>query len=200
MNSQFNSYGTRTTGGTRNNEGVLASIGEIFLNKTDRESLRAQRHNRSTITVSAKTDVRKQLSISSYDIPIEPEILSDWVIDLHKTVSRPLDDFFSKQKFEGVVVEIKADSFVARLRNITEMLPDEEGEFLNHELSKDDLELLKVGAVFYWNIGYLVQVAGQRIGCHMINFRRLPVLASHEILAADERAEDLFSWLTSGQD
>lgn len=184
---------------TRNSEGVLGHLENILLDKTEKNTLEALKHKRSTYTSNVPTDVRYRSKVSSNDAAIESEFLEEWVVDLHKIQSRPLDDFFSKQKFEGIVLEVKENSFVARLRNFTENIPDEEAEFSITELSKDDISLLKIGAVFYWNIGYLVQVAGQRIGCHMINFRRLPVWTSQEIMAADDRAEDLLSWLESEQ-
>jgi hypothetical protein len=139
-------------------------------------------------------------SSSSIDYEQEPELLEEWMIDLHKIKSRPLDDFFSKQKYEGIVLEVKNDSFIARLRNLTEENDDEEAEFSTADLSDDDVGLLEAGAFFYWNIGYLVLTGGQRIGCHWLNFRRLPVWSSREIQAAEDRAKTFLSWLESGDE
>ena len=125
----------------------------------------------------------------------------DLELDLHKLkYTRPLDDFISKQKYEGAVLSISDSSFTARLHNLSENLADEEAEFAIEELNDDDIPLLKEGAIFYWNIGYLISYGGYRIACHMINFRRLPVWTKKEIEESGERAAALLSWLSSGDD
>ena len=180
------------------NEGVLLNIENFLKEKSERE----QEFGRiKPIGTSEKciyeTDVCDQIEISSeFDIA-RRKIYDEWIVDLHKIQknAKALDDFISKQKYEGIVIEIKESSFIARLRNLSSDSPDEEAEFNKEDLSKEDISLLKSGAIFYWNIGYRDMIGGQRIACHMINFRRLPVLTRQKIEKATQRAEKFLSWI-----
>ena len=86
--------------------------------------------------------------------------------------------FSSMQKWEGTVVEVSEDSFLARLVDITNSTNNDGSEEIveipNEDVSsKDDLELIVPGAIFYWNIGYQT-VNSQAIKASIIRFRRLP--------------------------
>lgn len=142
------------------------------------------------------SDVMEPRTTTNQSVLASTYPYDDWELDLHKLKpTRPLDDFISKQKYGGVVLNISETSFFARLQNITENGNEEEAEFAIDELSEDDMPLLKEGAFFYWNIGYLICHGGRKIGCHMINFRRIPVWSHREINAASTRIESLLSWL-----
>ena len=107
------------------------------------------------------------------------------------------DNFISLQKWEGAVLEIKKDSFIARLIDLTKESPDETAEMPLEEVSEDDRDLLKEGAVFYWNIGYLNKTCGQRERVSLIRFSRLPSWSKDEIDAAKcetERIKKLLGW------
>lgn len=96
--------------------------------------------------------------------------------------------FISLQKWECAVEEIKEDSFVARLVDLTSHGPNEEAEFSFEEVPITDLPLLKRGAVFYWNIGYSDSISGQRTRVSVVRFRRLPVWKTEELDAAKREA------------
>lgn len=181
-------------------EGILGQIENLLKDKSERaRALSRSDYQLPILKHSYKTDDRPEVQIES-DSPMNRQnIYDEWIVDLHKINldTKPLDDFFSKQKYEGVVLEVRDETFIARLRNLTDQSPDEEAEFIIEDLSKDDLPLLKDGAVFYWNMGYRDLVGGQRIACHMINFRRLPAWTSREIKKAGEKAESFFNWLAS---
>jgi len=105
--------------------------------------------------------------------------------------------FRSLQKWEGVVLDIQDDVFLARLVDLGGLGPDEEAEIYREEVSRDDLDLLEPGAVFYWNIGYRTSPAGQRTRASEIRFRRLPVWTAEEIEAArivGDRWFESFDW------
>jgi len=107
------------------------------------------------------------------------------------------DNFISLQKWEGAVLEIKKDSFIALLIDLTKESPDETAEIPLEEVSEDDRNLLKEGSVFYWNIGYLNKICGQRERISLIRFRRLPLWSKEEIDAAKceaERIKNLLGW------
>lgn len=108
------------------------------------------------------------------------------------------DKFLSLQKWEGVVTKVGEDHFSARLMNLTETAQEEEAIFPISEISSDDdLKLLRVGAVFYWNIGYYVRAKGTRIRSSVIRFRRLPMWTESILKAAQKEADRLnefFDW------
>jgi hypothetical protein len=99
--------------------------------------------------------------------------------------------FLSLQKWEGVVLEVRSDSFLTRLVDLTLPGPDEEAEFSLDEVSEEDRPLIRPGAIFYWNIGYHTSYSGQRTRTSLIRFRRLPAWTREELEAAKREAERL---------
>jgi len=87
----------------------------------------------------------------------------------------------SLQKWEGVVIEVKEDSFIARLCDLSYENSDEEAEIPFSEISYEDMLILKPGAIFYWSINYLTTISGQLKRESIIIFRRSPVWTKQEI-------------------
>ncbi len=105
--------------------------------------------------------------------------------------------FVSLQKWEGTVLQVLEDSFFARLVDLTNDGVDEEAEFPVEEVSDADRSLITPGAVFYWNIGYIDNISGQRTRASVIRFRRLPVWRPEELERAKRKAQhisDLLDW------
>lgn len=105
--------------------------------------------------------------------------------------------FIPLQKWEGVVECVTDDYFVARLVDQTGEMPDEVAEFILDEVSTADRSLVKLGAIFYWNIGYEESIGGQRKRSSIIRFRRLPAWSAHELETAKYDAEntrDILNW------
>jgi len=105
--------------------------------------------------------------------------------------------FVPLQKWEGTVFQVLEDSFFARLVDLTSGGVDEEAEFPVEEVSDADRSLIAPGAVFYWNIGYIDNISGQRTRASVIRFRRLPVWRSEELERAKRKAQhlsDLLDW------
>jgi hypothetical protein len=103
---------------------------------------------------------------------------------------RPI--FIALQEWEGIVIERKGDSFVARLHDLSDKqrIGEEEATFPVKEVSDDDLELLKIGAVFRWTIGFQkLGATKQRIS--QLVFRRLPQWTKRDIREADDLAARL---------
>jgi hypothetical protein len=74
---------------------------------------------------------------------------------------------------------------------------DEEAEFPMEEVSDADRSFIMPGAVFYWNIGYIDNISGQRTRASVIRFRRLPVWRPEELERAKLKARhlsDLLDW------
>jgi len=122
--------------------------------------------------------------------------LASSVIKTNRTVPAQ-DRFILLQKWEGIVTQVKKDSFFARLTDLSEEGPDEEAEFPVEEIPASDRKLVTPGAVFYWCIGYLDTVHGQRIRASAVRFRRLPVWTKEELGKARLEAQatrDLLGW------
>lgn len=94
------------------------------------------------------------------------------------------------QEWEGRVVRIFRDHFVAYLVDLTkrEDHETEEGKFPLTEVSDSDLPLLCENAIFRWVIGYRA-IGGTKERFARIVFRRLPTWSQREITAADELAQ-----------
>jgi len=105
--------------------------------------------------------------------------------------------FVPLQKWEGIVLQVLGDSFFARLVDLTNGGMDEEAEFPIEEVSDADRSFITPGAVFYWNVGYIDNVSGQRTRASVIRFRRLPVWRPEELERAKLKARhlsDLLDW------
>jgi hypothetical protein len=84
------------------------------------------------------------------------------------------DWFESLQKFEGYVEEVFGrSSFTAVVRHINNECEDGFVEFDFDDVTPNDWNLIKVGAIFYWNIGFQ-HSNGVRTKSSLIRFRRLP--------------------------
>lgn len=120
------------------------------------------------------------------------EIPTDRVVEPIWQPSRPRQEQFVRlQEFEGFVEELRKDSFVARLVDKTEKREDEQAEFSFEEISPSDRDLIQPGAIFYWTIGYLDRVSGQRTRASVIKFRRLPQWTPSELAEARGRASKM---------
>ena len=105
--------------------------------------------------------------------------------------------FVPLQKWEGIVLQVLEDSFFARLVDLINGGMDEEAEFPIEEVSDADRSFIAPGAVFYWNVGYIDNVSGQRTRASVIRFRRLPVWRPEELEKAKLKAchlSDLLEW------
>lgn len=98
----------------------------------------------------------------------------------------------SLQKWEGVVlnIEASANTFFARLHDLTADNPEEEAEFSIDEVMEDDKNLLMPGAVFYWSIGYHTSETGQQLRASVIKFRRLPAWRGKELKEIESKARE----------
>ena len=131
--------------------------------------------------LSKQTTPCKEISLPMFKFPVRQR-LQDHIISL--------------QKWQGYVIKIQNGSLLVRLIDLTESGPEEEAEIPLEELSEDDKELIKPGAVFYWNIGYKDSFTGQRTRISIIRFQRLPKWSKEDIDAAIQRADSLQKIIT----
>jgi hypothetical protein len=128
------------------------------------------------------------IAATSWD-PAAPSVF------LRKSVyAQPRSRFEVLQKWEGIVLDVLHDSFTARLIDLTRQGADEEAEFALDEIDEGDKDLLKPGAVFYWNVGYSDSLSG-RARVSIIRLRRLPIWRKEELERAKRDAERLSTLL-----
>ena len=99
------------------------------------------------------------------------------------------------QSWEGFVVERDdtAGTFRARLHDLTDKShqSEEEAVFDIAEVDNDDQELVQVGGVFRWLIGYRNFSYGKRERVSGIRFRRLPNWSKADLDRAKDEASAL---------
>jgi len=98
--------------------------------------------------------------------------------------------FLSLQKWEGNILSVKNDSFQAELVDLTNKGSKELIELQKEDVPLEDKHLIKVGAIFYWTIGY-EDYNGQRKKTSIIRFRRLPKLSVKEVERSVEKFKKL---------
>lgn len=102
--------------------------------------------------------------------------------------------------WEGVVLSINNDdeTFTARVHNLTStMASDHEAVFSVDDVSSNDFDLLKVGGIFRWMVGYRKHSHGQRERISAIVFRRLPAWYDDDLANAVAEGTALASAFTS---
>lgn len=104
---------------------------------------------------------------------------------------KPVGRFIALARREGIVEDVRADEFDARLVDL--MGNDDElvATFPTDDLSSEDAHLLTVGAVFYWIVGYNENASGQRSRVAEIKFRRLPARRKKDLANARVEAQSI---------
>jgi hypothetical protein len=115
----------------------------------------------------------------------EPPIIEYSPVEIH------VNRMISLQKWHGYVLSVLDNSIWVRLIDLTNNGPDEETEISLEEITEEDWDLIKPGAIFYWSIGYLDLYSGQRLRTSVIRFQRMPAWRDEEIRAAHKEAEEL---------
>ncbi len=103
------------------------------------------------------------------------------------------------QEWEGYIVSIEEDEFVARLIDITagEKYETEEATIPLEEISEYDRTNLELGSIFRWVIGYECLSGGTRKRVSEIVFRDFPRLTKSELQASKEWAREILAEFTS---
>lgn len=94
------------------------------------------------------------------------------------------------QEWEGYVLEIGAETFEARLLDVTVGARDEteEATIPLEEISLHDREGMEVGSIFRWVIGYERSTGGMQKRVSQIVFRDLPVVTDSDVSEGREWA------------
>jgi len=98
------------------------------------------------------------------------------------------------QIWEGIVGKVTEEEFIASLQDKTNPSNPEEGvEISLGEVSDEDRNLVRPGAVFYWSIGYEDSLGFPRQRVSRIRFRRLSGWTPQEIMMSEEKAKEFAS-------
>lgn len=111
--------------------------------------------------------------------------------DFNLSTTPNYKNYMSKsQNWIGHIIEIRESEFDAKLADKNNSNTHEIAIFELKEVSEGDLELLKIGAVFYWSIGYAV-LNGQITKQSLIRFKRSIDLTESEFDHIVDKANDL---------
>jgi len=95
------------------------------------------------------------------------------------------------QKWVGFVTAIFETDFKARLIDLNNSTTEEEASFEIAEVSEEDKSLFRIGAVFYWSVGYSV-INGQVKKESFIRFKRTAELSEKDFNEAIDKADDIY--------
>jgi hypothetical protein len=141
-------------------------------------------HHRKHGSLSA--DIEK-LNNEDYDIiniPIKPRFLLD-----NRNYSR------ATYSWVGFVSSIGAKTFRAKVEDLkSNNKVYEDAEFEINDLAEDEINMLKIGSVFYWSIGYEYR-NGTKKKESFIRFKRLPKFTDNQIDTALDLSNELFDSL-----
>jgi hypothetical protein len=106
--------------------------------------------------------------------------------------------FVALYQWEGVVEEVNAEGFRARLVPIEGSGADasrvEYADFAYDDLADEsDRDLVVTDAVFYWTIGKSRNAAGTTTNTSLVRFRRLPPATGYQTREASREAEALLA-------
>jgi len=113
---------------------------------------------------------KKNPEISQSDLNYDKSIpdLKNFFIQKGNT-----DRFMETVSWQGYIESIseKEKAIYGRMRELYKNGTDESVEFDFNDVSDDDKELVKIGAIFYYSIGYALR-KGQRIKMAILRFKR----------------------------
>lgn len=112
------------------------------------------------------------------------------LIERRRSVQLP--SFHALQEWEGVVSAISSTTMIADLVDLSagNQQATEQVEIDLDELSHEDRDNLRLGAVFRWAIGYVTKAGTPKQRTSQIVFRQLPVWSRADIDVANSRAAE----------
>jgi len=133
-------------------------------------------------------------ALNSTSVPTQAyQKIVDLVRPQPPNTSRRHNKFTVLQEWEGVVADLTEGGFTATLIDQTvNRSQDEVAEFPLSEVSDDDSDLVVVGALFRWTIGF-VHDGGSKQRVSQLVFRRLPQWTKRDMERADARAAELLA-------
>jgi hypothetical protein len=100
------------------------------------------------------------------------------------------------QSWQGTVIEVTSNEFIAEIRDKTNKTnPVEEVTLSIDEVSPTERDQIVPGAVFYWSIGYKDAPGEPRLRVSQIRFRRLPPWTEAELATVRHQLDHLKAFL-----
>lgn len=99
--------------------------------------------------------------------------------------------YHALQQWEGNVTYFDSEKMIVELVDITRggARPTEQAEIPLSELSYEQLQILRLGSVFRWTIGYETLPSSQKRRVSQLVFRQLPQWTKADLNAANRGAE-----------
>jgi len=149
------------------------------------ESIKSQ-IDKANLMVDENTSVA-----SNENHPVEEIFIKNQIKNPYNLRSKKILNFYGKmQQWIGVINEIAEKSFSAKLYDQYDDSSYEVAEFEFAEVSKSDSNLLKLGAIFYYNIGFASN-NGQIKKESFLRFKRSVPFKNKDLDVIEERVKDL---------
>ncbi len=164
-----------------------ATATELYRRHFDDEAIKAK------IKLTPQSPVENRLhTLDAIEVIFEdvlPENLADKLAERSSDVA----SFNPLQEWDGYVIEVNANSFRARLTDITNdgAVDEDEVEIPFSELDEDSQSQLAEGRLLRWSIGYQRSRTGQKTRVSRIIVRRLPAWRREDLDAAKSEARKL---------
>lgn len=110
-------------------------------------------------------------------------------------MSKIKNGFNILQKFDGTVLSVLDDAFIAKLIDRTSSAPEEITEIPFTKIRSRDQGLIKPGAMFRWVIGYRPNANNKSLFLSIIRFQRLPAWTPVDIKYAKQKTESFLSFI-----
>jgi hypothetical protein len=121
-------------------------------------------------------------------------IIESFDFNLRSFLSLQRPDFknniCNSQDWIGYVIKIGGDGFEAKLIDKNQPGTYENASFDFKEISNEDKELIKIGAIFYWSVGY-ADINGQITKISLVRFKRSIEFSESEFDGIMDRADEL---------
>ena len=143
--------------------------------------IRDQDMERGTLPVSASSEQEDNALSRIVTLP-QPRVRRSQPVTLH-----------ALQEWEGYVVEIGEDEFVANLVDLTAGMSHvtDEATIPMEEISEHDAEKMSEGDIFRWVIGYERSASGTKRSVSQIVFRDLPRMTAADFEEGRKWAEKI---------
>jgi len=167
-----------------------SEIGEDALNRqllTEKSNLIRQA---SIENLTIFNDRKKRTIAPALDTPNDSSAV---VIGPSTTSKSLVASFTALQEWDGYVVSIGSETFIARLTDVTSKggVDSEEVEIPLHDLSDSAAARLSEGSLFRWSIGYERTMGGQKTRVSRIIMRLLPRWQASEMERAKVEAVEI---------
>lgn len=98
-----------------------------------------------------------------------------------KSILKLSGSFIPLRMWEGFVTDVGEKSFMAKVFDLTVHGAQEIAEIPFDQILPDDINLVTLGAIFTWEIGYYDHGSGQQLKKSSIKFRCLPGWSKEEM-------------------